>query len=87
MMKLLMDTGKVFKESTHVAHSWNVLNVPHYLPAHFEAEIAVDHKHCGDALNELLNYAVNITVNSVVEVSDTIYHTTYNTLRTGFAAG
>ena len=89
MMRRLVGTGQVFKEHTRVDHSWNVFNVPHYLPAHFEAEIAVDHKHCGGALSELLNYAVNITVNSVVEVSKTIYHTTY-TLKTifiGFAAG
>ena len=32
-------------------------------------EIAVDNEHCGRALSELLNYAVNTTVNSVIEVS------------------
>ena len=72
-----MGTGQVFKESTRVDYSWNVLNIPHYIASHFEAEIAVDHKHCGRALSELLNYAVNITVNSIVEVSNIpIYHTT-----------
>ena len=43
MMRLLVGTGQVFKESTRVDYSWNVLNIPHYIASHFEAEIAVDH--------------------------------------------
>ena len=69
MMRLLVGTGQVFKPSTRVDYSWNVFNLPHYIPSHFEAEIAVDYKHCDRALSELLNYAVNTTVNSVIEVS------------------
>ena len=69
MMRLLVGTGKIFQLSTRVDYSWNVFNIPHYLPSHFEAEIAVDYKHGDRALSELLNYAVNTTVNSVIEVS------------------
>ena len=69
MMRLLVGTGQVFKPSTRVDYNWNVFNLPHYIPSHFEAEIAVDYKHCDRALSELLNYAVNTTVNSVIEVS------------------
>ena len=42
MMCLLVGTGQVFKPSTRVDYNWNVFNIPHYLPSHFEAEIAVD---------------------------------------------
>ena len=56
MMCLLVGTGQVFKPSTRVDYNWNVFNIPHYLPSHFEAEIAVDYKHCDRALSKLLNY-------------------------------
>ena len=69
MMRPVVGTGKVFQPSTRVDYSWNVFNISHYLPSHFEAEIAVDYKHCDRALSELLNYAVNTTVNSIIEVS------------------
>ena len=69
MMRLLVGTGQVFKPSTRVDYNWNVFNVPHYLPSHFEPEIVVGYKHCDRALSELPNYAVNTTVNSVIEVS------------------
>ena len=69
MIRLLVGTGKVFQPSTCMDYSWNVFNIPHYIPSHYEAEIAVDYKHCDRALSELLNYAVNTTVNSVIEVS------------------
>lgn len=68
VLRALIDAEKLFKQTTRIDHSWNVLKLPHYLPSHFESEVSVDYRDCGKALRELPKFAVNTTIDSVLEV-------------------
>jgi len=70
VMRLLFQYGTPIETSNRVDVSHRVLNIPYYFAHHYESEMAVDIRHCSQAL-ELLHELVNrerLPVNYVVEV-------------------
>jgi L-gulonolactone oxidase len=70
-MKLLARTFDPFEPYNRVDHSYNVLNVPHYIaPTHRESEYSIPIGNCSSAITELIQFKEthNVPVNHIIEV-------------------
>lgn len=69
-MKLIFKPPTVFMPYNRVDISYNVLQVPHVLPIHWEAELSVPFEQCAEALGELRRIVLekSMPVNMPVEV-------------------
>ena len=70
VMKILFIPSSVFSPYDRVDASYGVLEVPHYLPTHWEAELVVPLERCPEAIRELRRVVVDnsLPVNMPVEV-------------------
>lgn len=70
-MYLLFKMSVVFPEYSRVDHSWDVLNIPHYIDQyHRESEIAVPVGDCSGAIHDVFNVKdkYEIPMTHIVEV-------------------
>ena len=69
-MKLIFKPPTVFMPYDRVDVSYNVLQVPHALPTHWEAELSVPFEQCAAALDELRHIVLenSMPVNMPIEV-------------------
>lgn len=70
VMKFLVKKTDLFNAYNRVDKSYNVFNIPHYIPRHYEAEVAVRFEDCPKAIRELTHVAdeFEIPVNLITEV-------------------
>ena len=71
VMRFIFNYLSPFPPYDRVAISYNVLNVPHILPVHWEAEVVVPFEKCPEAIRELKRvvFEHEIPANLATEVS------------------
>ena len=76
VMKALVANGDYFPLVNRVDVSYNVLNIPHYFPAHSESEVCVQLDKCAIAISELLRLIKDesVPLNYITEVQFACYY-------------
>ena len=74
VMKLIFLPSSVFSPHDRVDTNYNILEVPHSLPIHWEAELVVPFEGCAVAIQELRRFVIDnhLPVNMPIEVSCTV---------------